>query len=137
MGAAAAPARTIAPDRLGRILFAIVLTVGVGLRITQVGRNSPLWLDELALANGVLSGPLTALFDGAADFAQAAPPGFLVLEWFVNRVLPGCDLALRVPALIFGSAAIIATWMAAREVSGSGTHGSRRALLRSRVCWST
>jgi hypothetical protein len=99
-------------------LFGAVLVVGVALRLVQVLRNPPLWLDELALANGILSGSFTGLFDGASDFAQSAPPGFLAIEWALMRVFPDSDLALRVPPLLFGSFAIVTTWMAAREISG-------------------
>jgi hypothetical protein len=116
--AVASTPRAIEPHRLGRILFGIVLAIGVGLRLVQLLRNPPLWLDELALANGVFSESFPGMFAGAADFAQSAPPGFLAIEWVLMRVFPASDLALRVAPFLFACLAIVATWLAAREISG-------------------
>jgi len=95
-----------------------VLLVGIALRSWQWLENYPLWIDELALANGLLRGSFAGLFDGPSDFAQIAPPGFLALEWLVSRAFPASDIALRLPSFVFSCAAIAATWSAARELVG-------------------
>ena len=118
MPAATRTVLAIDHDRAGRLWFFAVLAVGVGLRAWQWLADTPLWLDELALANGILSGPFAGLFDNASDFAQIAPPGFLVLEWLMSHVAPGSDLALRAPSFVFASAGIAATWLASRELVG-------------------
>lgn len=113
------PLTTPAPgtiDLAGRRILAVVLAAGVGLRAWQLLAAPPLWLDELALANGLLSGPFSGLFDGPSDFAQVAPPGFLALEWLLARAAPDSDIALRLPAFAFGCAALWTTWLAAREL---------------------
>jgi len=109
---------SIGYDRTGRVLFGIVLAIGVALRAYQWLERPPLWLDELALANGLLSGTFLGLFEGASDFAQAAPPGFLALEWLVAHGIPGSDFALRAPSFLCACAALPATWLAARELVG-------------------
>ena len=75
-----------------------MLAVGVGLRAWQVFYNAPLWLDELALTNGILSGSFVGLFDGASDFAQSAPSGFLTIEWVIVQAcspVPTSPFAFR------------------------------------------
>jgi hypothetical protein len=108
-------------DPAGRACFALALLVGIALRSRQLFENAPLWLDELALANGVLGGTFAGLFDGPSDFGQVAPPGFLVLEWIVAHLFPGSDFALRVPAFLFSVGAIWLTWLAARALVGERT----------------
>lgn len=105
-------------DRYGRRLFALVLIAGLALRAWQFLANHALWIDELALANGLLSGTFGQLFDGPGDFVQVAPPGFLVVEWALGRAVPGSDLMLRLPAFLSGCACLVATWFAAREAVG-------------------
>jgi hypothetical protein len=118
LSAPARPALTIEYDRAGRLWFFAVLAVGAGLRAWQWLAKAPLWIDELALTNGLLSGSFTGLFDNHSDFAQVAPPGVLALEWLISRVAVGSDLALRAPSFLFSTAGVAATWFAAREFVG-------------------
>lgn len=105
-------------DRQGRRLFAVVFVVGCALRAWQLLAVPPLWLDELALANGLLAGGFGGLFDGPSDFAQIAPPGFLVVEWILAHLAPASDLAVRLQSFVLGCASLWSTWLAARELVG-------------------
>jgi hypothetical protein len=106
------------PYRIGRFLLVATVLVGLGLRAWQYLSVPALWLDELALVNGLISGPFTGLFDGPADFAQVAPPGFLLVEWIANRVVDHSELALRAWAMVMGCGALVAMAYAARELVG-------------------
>jgi hypothetical protein len=102
----------------GRAGFGVVLIIGIALRARQLFEQAPLWLDELALVNGILAGPFSAVFDGPSDFAQVAPPGFVALEWLLVQAFPSADLLLRVPAFVAACAALWLTWLAACEMVG-------------------
>lgn len=115
---AGSPAAALTRDDAGRACFAIALMAGIALRAWQWLDGTPLWLDELALTNGVLAGAFGNLFDGPSDFAQVAPPGFLAIEWVLAQVAPQSDLVLRAPAFAISCATIAATWFAARELVG-------------------
>jgi hypothetical protein len=106
------------PYGIGRGLLASTLLVGLGLRLWQYLTGSALWLDELALVNGLISGPFTSLFDGPTDFAQLAPPGFLLVEWVAYRIGGHSELALRAWSLVMGCAALVSMAFAAREMVG-------------------
>ena len=112
-----------------------MLLVGIALRSWQWLENYPLWIDELALANGLLRGSFAGLFDGPSDFAQIAPPGFLALEWLVSRAFPASDIALRLPSFVFSCAAIAATWSAARELVGERNAWVAAQTVRSGKRW--
>ena len=65
--------------------------------------NNSLWLDEAALARNVIDrAPLELL--GPLDYAQVAPPGFLLTEKFVVLLLGHSEWALRLFPLTCGYA---------------------------------
>ena len=63
------------------------LAIGVALRIVAYLRRSTLWVDEAALARNVVERSLHDLLTVPLDYGQAAPKGFLLLEWLVTRLL--------------------------------------------------
>ena len=81
-------------DALG-IATRAVLGVGVALRLVAYARRDILWLDEAATARNIVERTLHALLAVPLDYAQAAPKGFLLLEWVASRTLGTSDLALR------------------------------------------
>ena len=104
---------------LERSLLWVALGVGIGLRAWQYFAGTSLWLDELALLNGVLSGPFRGIFDGQADFSQVAPPGFLIVEWLLHRAAPQSDLLLRGWSFAAGCTALFFVAALARESIGA------------------
>jgi hypothetical protein len=67
----------------------------VALRCISYARRSILWLDEAATARNVVERSVAELLTVPLDYGQAAPKGFLVLEWVVTRVFGPSDLAFR------------------------------------------
>ncbi len=99
------------------ILLGSAIALGIGLRLWEFLYNAPLWLDELALVNGILAGPFAGLL-GPSDFAQVAPSGFLLVEWLVQRLMPGSEMALRVFPLLASIMAVVVTAVLAIEILG-------------------
>src|SRR5678815_4124163 len=79
---------------LGTITWAVI-ALGVVLRCISYTRRSILWIDEAATARNILERSLSDLLTVPLDYGQAAPKGFLLLEWLASRALGASDLALR------------------------------------------
>ena len=73
----------------------VVIAVGVALRCVSYLRRDILWLDEAATARNVIERSLWELLTVPLDYGQAAPKGFLLLEWLVTRAFGTSDLAFR------------------------------------------
>ena len=86
---------------LGTITWAI-LALGVVLRCIAYVRRSVLWTDEAATARNILERSLSQLLTVPLDYGQAAPKGFLLLEWLVTRVFGTSDLAFRFVPFVSG-----------------------------------
>lgn len=83
-----------------RRLWIGVLLLGAGLRLWQYFGNPSLWMDELALTRNVLERPLGLLLGAPLDFAQVAPPGFLLLLKSATWWLGDSEYALRLVPLL-------------------------------------
>ncbi len=83
----------------------LLLAVGAGLRLAQFASGRSLWLDESYLALNVLQRSYGGLL-GTLDYAQGAPPGFLLAVKLFSDVLGGSEEALRATALAAGLAAL-------------------------------
>ncbi len=73
----------------------VVIALGVLLGCISYVRRDILWLDEAATARNVIERSLAELLTVPLDYGQAAPKGFLLLEWFVTRAFGTSDLAFR------------------------------------------
>src|SRR5215470_3081670 len=60
------------------LIIGLLLLLGAGLRLWQYLGNPGLWMDELAVANNVLTRPLAVLLREPLADGQIAPPGFLI-----------------------------------------------------------
>ena len=69
-------------------------------------RRDVLWLDEAATAQNILERSLSQLLTVPLDYGQAAPKGFLLLEWVVSRTFGTSDLALRLLPFVAGIASL-------------------------------
>jgi hypothetical protein len=99
-----------------------VVAVGIALRIVAYARRSVLWLDETATARNILERSLRDLLTVPLDYGQAAPKGFLLLEWLASRALGASDLALRlVPFLASVASLLLFLGIARRLLSPAGT----------------
>jgi len=109
------------PDTLG-ILTWVAVALGVALRCVAYFRRSILWLDEAATARNIVERSLADLLLVPLDYGQAAPKGFLFLEWLVTRVLGTSDLAFRLVPFASGIASLfLFRALARRLLSPAGT----------------
>lgn len=110
--------------RAERVLFAATLGLGIVLRGMQWLANPSLWIDEAALAWGIVTRGLGALLHDPLPAQQTAPPGVLVAMKLAVAVFPGPrDAALR--ALPLGAALVALAVFA----------GVARRLLRPPAAW--
>jgi hypothetical protein len=91
--------------RLARRRIALLLALGVIVRVAQYLANRPLWLDEASLAANLQQKPLMGLF-GPLSGTQLAPAGFLVVEWATIHALGENPWTLRVFPLLCGIASL-------------------------------
>lgn len=121
------------PAPLGRLLTgtAVLLVIGYALftRFMVYLENHSLWLDESFLAVGVLTTPVSRLFEPPLPYSQSAPTGYLLLVKLIIRMLGDSELALRLPSLIAGLAAPLLTGIAAGLVGRSVMWGCVGAAL--------
>ena len=70
------------------VLLALV-ALGAGLRAWQYAADTSLWLDEVALARGIVDLDLASLLTRPLPYDQIAPRGFLLVEKLAVRGLGG------------------------------------------------
>ena len=87
----------------------LLAIAGVILRLWQYFSNSSLWLDEAALARNIVDRSPRDLFQ-PLDYAQVAPPGFLLAEKAIVALLGNSEWALRLFPLLCGVLAIAVFW---------------------------
>jgi hypothetical protein len=107
---------------LVRRRIALILALGVLVRVAQYLANRPLWLDEASLAANLSQKTLKGLF-GPLSGAQLAPAGFLAVEWATTRALGDNPWALRLFPLLCGLASLFVF------------RGVARRCLRPRAVW--
>jgi hypothetical protein len=83
-----------------------LLVIGILLRLWQYLSGPSLWIDEAALARNIIDRPVRALF-APLDYAQVAPPGFLLLQKAVVLTVGSSEYALRLLPLLCGIAALL------------------------------
>ena len=71
------------------------LALGVSLRLRQFASMPALWLDEATLSSSIVQFDLVHLLRGPLLYGQAAPPGYLLLEWLLVHSLGNADWVLR------------------------------------------
>jgi hypothetical protein len=87
-------------------LTVAVLLIGAGLRVGQYAMGEALWYDELALARNLVEKSFHELATLPLDYAQVAPPGFLLIEKLAITVLGNNEYALRLFPLLCAVAAL-------------------------------
>ncbi|HWE37033.1 MAG TPA: hypothetical protein VG406_10740 [Isosphaeraceae bacterium] len=105
------PSRWLRHDRLD----ALLVVVGVALRIIQYAYNRPFWLDEVSLGGNIV-GRGVLDFGRPLIFEQLAPVGFLALERAAAQLLGPTTLTMRLLPLIGGVASVPLMAAVARRV---------------------
>ena len=99
----------------------LILCFGIALRVTAWSQRSSLWLDEVALALNVNGRSLWELLAVPLDYGQAAPRGFLLLQWCITNTVGGSDLAFRLLPFVAGVASLfLFRRVALRVLSATG-----------------
>ncbi len=94
-------------DRVYYIFLALIIFIGVIIRLKFFFMNPSLWNDESAVAWNILNKNYIELFQ-PLRFVQVAPPAFLILIKFIVNLLHAqnniwfCDLVMRTIPLIIG-----------------------------------
>jgi len=103
-------ASSAARPRVPPLLLACV-ALGALLRAIQYFRQPTLWLDEVALARGILAFAPTSSWTLPLPFDQVAPRGFVLAEWLAAAALGPGEAALRLLPFL---ASLLALWLFAR-----------------------
>jgi hypothetical protein len=93
---------------LNRVV-AILLVLGVGLRLRAYLANRSLWLDESFLALNIVNRSFDELWR-PLDYGQAAPLGFLFVERLAVDLLGTSEYALRLFPLLCGIGSVLIFW---------------------------
>ena len=114
--------RAIVPSGLIRILWPVLLLVGILLRLVVFFQNRSLFLDEANLGRNIAEISLAGCFQPLA-YQQYAPPLFLVLEK-INWLLVGAsEYALRFWPLIMGCLCLYLLYRLLKDQFGDGLSG--------------
>jgi uncharacterized membrane protein len=96
----------IAWPRGATIIIWGLVAFGAVLRLARWIHWRSLWLDEIYLANSLLSRSLHDLLFKPLEDWQAAPPGFLALVHLATRLFGEGERSLRLVSLLFGLASL-------------------------------
>lgn len=89
------------------LIIALILLLGIGIRLFHYFYNRSLWLDEWYLCSSFPKLSFTAIFAGRLEYGQKAPVGFLILVKSVVSLLGFNELALRLIPLLAGISALL------------------------------
>jgi hypothetical protein len=98
--------RKIAWSRATSALLWAIIAFGAILRLGRWIHWRALWLDEIYLANSLLTRSLHDLLFKPLEDWQAAPPGFLILVHLTTRIFGNGERSLRLVSLLFGLASL-------------------------------
>ena len=84
----------------------IAVAFGIALRCSGYFRRDILWLDEAATARNIVERSLSELLLIPLDYGQAAPKGFLLLEWLSVQLFGPNELAFRLVPFLSGVASV-------------------------------
>jgi Dolichyl-phosphate-mannose-protein mannosyltransferase len=89
-----------------RRAVAVLVGLGAAFRLWQYLGNPGLWLDELAVADNVITRPLWVLLTQPLADGQVAPPGFLVVTRLAVVAFGRSEYALRLFPLLCSLASL-------------------------------
>jgi hypothetical protein len=94
----------------------LLLALGALLRLRQWAAGRSFWLDELFIVEQVTTRGFGRLAAEPLSDNQSAPVGWLWSERLAYHLLGDNELALRLPSLVFGIAALVLVWRLALRV---------------------
>ena len=104
-----------------RLALVVVIAGGAALRLRQYAAGTSMWLDEIALANSILTLDLWKLLTAPLLYNQVAPRGFLLVEKLAVTALGPSDYALRLFPLVCSLIALVVfARLAMRMLDGVG-----------------
>src|SRR5687767_15052923 len=89
------PLAGAATGQLAPALLIAAVAIGCVLRLWQYLTDTSLWLDEIALARGILDLDLRSLLLQPLPYDQVAPKGFLLVQKLAVLALGRSDYILR------------------------------------------
>lgn len=98
------------PQTWLRLAFALLIGLGLFLRIWQYAFNRSLWLDEAYLATSIVGRTMADLLTHPLANDQVAPLGFLWLVKISVLLWNDSDLALRLVPLLSGCLSVVVAW---------------------------
>lgn len=97
-------------------MVALLLLLGIGLRVWAYARDTSLYLDEILLSRNILDLPLGQLLTRPLALDQVAPRGFLLIERLAVAIFGPSELALRLLPFVCGIASIVLFWRLAERI---------------------
>ncbi len=101
----------------GRWLPAVLLALGIAIRLIVWHGNRSLWIDEATVAIGNLWKPFAATW-GTHDFGQISPFGWLSMVRLATELFGPSEPALRLPTLLLAIGYLPAVWLLVRHLAG-------------------
>jgi hypothetical protein len=99
------------------MLLAILVTLGIALRLRQYLFDRSLWHDEVSLAVNIINRDLLTLLSTPLAYNQSAPPGFLIATRLLVSNFGSQEWVLRLTPLLAGVLGVaIAVVLARREL---------------------
>src|SRR5215469_7867911 len=93
-----------------------IMAAGAAIRLWQYLGNPALWLDEMAVANNLMTRSVVGLLSAPLADGQVAPPGFLILSRAAVVAFGSSEYALRLVPLICSLATLPLFMCLARRV---------------------
>jgi len=112
--------RPIGWSSLAKGLVSALIVLGAILRIARWFHGRSFWLDEIYLANSVVTRSLHDLLFHPLEDWQAAPPGFLVIVHVFGRIFGMGERSLRLTSIPFGLASLPLMLAVAKRVLRTG-----------------
>jgi uncharacterized membrane protein len=106
-------------DHFYPTVFFLILLTGTGLRLYRLGAVS-LWFDEIGVALAAMEETLAGAVAIARSHAAAMPLDYVV-AWLTARVLGSSEWALRLPAALWSSFALIPMYFLFKEFTSKPT----------------
>lgn len=103
-------------ERMTRVVMpAVLIAAGIALRLHEYLLNYSLFVDEAALTRNIIDRSWTMLLT-PLDYAQVAPPGFLLAQKTIVTIFGPSEHALRLFPLLCGFASVWLCWRLSRRV---------------------
>ncbi len=104
---------------ISALVICAAMLLGIFLRANMLLNNLEFWHDEASLGLNLLKNGYLIYFK-TLDYAQAAPPMFLIWEKFLALTFGFKDIVIKITPFLFGCAALVLFYFFARRFLKSG-----------------